>query len=364
MIKLSKISTLRNTKILISQSFSQHRSAHTAPKTLVHLRQRSLLCLEGEEVPDFLQGLITNDMQHLKEGATSIYSVFLNIKGRVLYDTIIYKTQKENMFYVECDHSVVNNLSKHLKMYKLRRKVDIQSLDDKMKVWTVYDENLASQNENELGQKSKELGKIFPCGSIDDKASKLVENICIYSDPRISELGLRILTESNVSHDDIIKHLDSNITLSQNISDYKAFRYKLGVAEGVEDLPTGVTFPLEVNCDYLHGVSFHKGCYIGQELTARTHHTGVVRKRIMPLILDGAESQQFNADETIVNENDKAVGKIRNQQGKFAIGLIRIAEALASKTLTIKSCTMTLVKPFWWPQESQKVEATLKSGKS
>ncbi|XP_058803558.1 putative transferase CAF17 homolog, mitochondrial [Phymastichus coffea] len=366
MIKLFRISMFQSTRNLICQRFPEYRSAHTTSKSLIHLHERSLLRLEGEEVSDFLQGLITNDMRHLKEGATSIYSVFLNIKSRVLYDTIIYKSERENMFYVECDTAIINNLSKHLKMYKLRRKVDIHSMDDKMKVWIVYDENSASQNIDEFRVKSKSIGRIFPCGSNDSKASKLVENICIYTDPRISELGLRILTESNVSHNEIIKHLnfpDSNFILSKNISDYRAFRYKLGVAEGVQDLPPGVTFPLEINCDYLHGVSFHKGCYIGQELTARTHHTGVVRKRIMPLILDGNENQQFDTDEKIINENEKIVGKIRNQEGKFVIGLIRIIEALASKKLTVKNCTLKLVKPQWWPMESQKVEATLKSDK-
>ena len=65
----------------------------------------------------------------------------------------------------------------------------------------------------------------------------------------------------------------------------------LGVAEGGEDLPTGKCFPMEYNLDYLKGVSFHKGCYIGQELTARTHHTGVIRKRILPISLDQPVSQ-------------------------------------------------------------------------
>ena len=62
-------------------------------------------------------------------------------------------------------------------------------------------------------------------------------------------------------------------------------RYKLGVCEGSEEIPTAKATPLEFNLEYMHGVSFHKGCYLGQELTARTHHTGVIRKRIMPVKL-------------------------------------------------------------------------------
>ncbi|CAH1400617.1 unnamed protein product [Nezara viridula] len=67
---------------------------------------------------------------------------------------------------------------------------------------------------------------------------------------------------------------------------YTLCRYKLGIGEGINELLFGQSFPLEMNCDYLNGVSFNKGCYIGQELTARTFHTGVIRKRLMPLLFE------------------------------------------------------------------------------
>lgn len=365
MIKLSRISLLGIAKQYFSQGFVRGNSSKSQMKSLVHLDQRTLLRLSGYEVSDFLQGLITNDIRHLKEGAASIYSVFLNIKGRVLYDTIIYKTQDENVFYVECDSSIVNTLSKHLKMYKLRRKVDIQREDDSMKVWTAYNHDTVFQAEQEqVETKSNLEGKIFPCGSSDNASSKLVDNIFIYSDPRIYTLGLRILTQSTVTRDEIIKHLEPNVTTQQNASSYRQFRYKLGVGEGVQDLPPGTSFPLEINCDYLHGISFHKGCYIGQELTARTHHTGVVRKRLMPLIFNQACEKPLKYDDKITNEAGKIVGKIRGQEGIFGLGLIRIADALTSKTLTVGDCILKVVKPHWWPQESSSVEASLKTSKN
>lgn len=362
-MKMLKNSVLCTVKRCFQRSFLRCYSAQTT-KSLVHLDQRTLLQLAGNEVPDFLQGLITNDMKHLEEGAMSIYSVFLNIKGRVLYDTIIYKAQEEGVFYVECDSSVVGNLSKHLKIYKLRRKVDIQSMEDSMKVWAVYDTNVLSEHDDDQENKSKLEGKMFPCGMNDNKAIKLVENMSIYSDPRLSELGLRILTESNVTSNDIIKCLEPNITTQEKVSNYRAFRYRLGVGEGVQDLSSGVAFPLEANCDYLHGVSFHKGCYIGQELTARTHHTGVIRKRLMPLIFNRVSDKLLEYDEKITNEAAKVVGKIRGHEGMFGLGLVRIAEASASKTLTVRDRTVQIVKPRWWPQEAQKVEASLKTSKN
>ena len=74
-----------------------------------------------------------------------------------------------------------------------------------------------------------------------------------------------------------------NVILVISFSEYKLLRYRLGVCEGSQEIPFDKVTPLEHNVEYMHGVSFHKGCYLGQELTARTHHTGVIRKRIMPL---------------------------------------------------------------------------------
>ena len=78
-------------------------------------------------------------------------------------------------------------------------------------------------------------------------------------------------------------------------SDFKLHRYRLGICEGSQEIPFAKVTPLEHNVEFMHGVSFHKGCYLGQELTARTHHTGVIRKRIMPLEF----SQEFSSEKDI-----------------------------------------------------------------
>ena len=88
------------------------------------------------------------------------------------------------------DTMIVNNLLEHLKMYKLQKKMDIQSVEDHMKVWTVDDDNLVSQEDSQKQDKKSKLdGRIFPCGASDTKSSKLVNKISIYRDPRIVELG-------------------------------------------------------------------------------------------------------------------------------------------------------------------------------
>lgn len=342
----------------------RHNSNQADGKILERLNDRSILRVSGNESSTFLQGLITNDMKHLAEGASNIYTLFLNIKGRVMYDAIVYKTEESNVFYVECDSQIVESLQRHLQMYRIRRKVDVKYIGDKINIWSMFDStkrfsNETAANENE---KRKLEGLIFPCGTLNSKASKFVDNIMIYEDPRLPDLGLRILAESQIDKHEIIKHLDSDVS-SKNIGNYKAFRYKLGIGEGIHDLPPGKALPLEINCDYLHGVSFHKGCYVGQELTARTYHTGVVRKRLMPLVFDNFPDKPLAYDEKIVDEFDNVVGKFRGYIDKYGLGLMRINESLSARRLNVSGINIRVIKPTWWPQDIQKETVFVKDTK-
>ena len=96
-----------------------------------------------------------------------------------------------------------------------------------------------------------------------------------------------------------------------------------------------------------------QGCYVGQELTARTHHTGVVRKRILPLRKASETGQDLEAGQTIVNEKDKAVGQVRGVSGLGAIGLMRVEEVKAAQSLTVKETGehVTCSFPDWWPSK-------------
>ncbi|KOC64667.1 Putative transferase CAF17, mitochondrial [Habropoda laboriosa] len=311
----------------VQKQFVRYDSLQSSPKILEHLKCKSLLRVRGNEASSFLQGLITNDMKHFEEGAANIYALFLNIKGRVMYDVIIYRSEEDNVYYIECDSQAVGLLQKHLKMYRVRRKIDIDNLGDTVNVWVFFDPQ-----------------------SINNKH---IDDIMIYEDPRLSDLGIRILAESNVKKDQITKHLNFDILDSTDNITYKAFRYKLGIPEGIEDLPPGKPLPLEVNCDYMHGVSFHKGCYIGQELTARTYHTGVVRKRLMPLLFDKVPNKSFSYDDKIINESGTAVGKFRGIEKVYGLGLMRIVESLNAQSLSLLNVKLKVSKPSWWPQESQ-----------
>lgn len=300
---------------------------------LEELRQRQMIFVEGEESSQFLQGLVTNDMSHLSRGNTALYAIFLNKGGRVMYDTIIYKEkEKESTFYIECDTEVVDQVVKHLRLYRVRRKIEIEKATE-CKVWVLFNDD--------PDVKSKSI--VLP--------KKKIENAIICTDPRLKHLGTRLVIPSNASESDVksfFSEIDVNFATED---DYRKHRYRLGIGEGVNDLPLGKAFPLEANIDYLNGVSFHKGCYVGQELTARTHHTGVVRKRLMPLKFSSSLPHLLDPQSIeITNESEQSVGKLRGYCNGHGLALLRIEPALAATKLFANGIECTTQRPSWWPQ--------------
>ncbi|XP_063608006.1 putative transferase CAF17 homolog, mitochondrial [Penaeus indicus] len=305
---------------------------------------RSLAQVNGKEASAFLQGLVTNDMNHLLEGATSMYSMMLNTQGRVVFDTIIYKRHEES-YLVECDREKLDHLVRHLKMYKVRRKIDIKPLED-FNVWAVFEPELDMDSITQVDVESLYLNpKAESEVLIHLKDS--VSDVIVTRDPRMKYLGHRLVVPDKNHITDIVSDVEHGKEI------FKFLRYKLGVGEGLQELPPTKCLPLEANLDYLHGVSFHKGCYIGQELTARTFHTGVVRKRYMPLIFPG-DTSTLAYDTNIINEKGKSVGKVRGIDGQYGIGLLRVKECLAAETLTANDMVVKTFRPPWWPIEASK----------
>ncbi|KAG5891249.1 hypothetical protein JTB14_004363 [Gonioctena quinquepunctata] len=325
------------------------------------LNSRSLLRIAGSEVKEFLQGLITNDINHLgKSLGGSMYTMFLNTKGRVIHDAIIYRTKEVDSFFVECDDESSDSLMKHLKMYRVRRKINISSLRDEYMVHALFNSNHIKSESDEIDKHANHTdieGIVVPCDNLksttpDSSSSTIYKNLMIFKDPRLSELGSRIISKHGTDVKREINEIITVIDSPQPHKNYRFLRYSLGVGEGINDLPPDNCFPLECNCDYLHGVSFHKGCYIGQELTARTHHTGVVRKRLMPLYFTTIPTK-LPVDSIITHEN-KNLGKLRGVEGTVGLALLRVSAALECRNITVGNGIAAVQKPQWWPLELPK----------
>ncbi|XP_006634305.3 putative transferase CAF17 homolog, mitochondrial [Lepisosteus oculatus] len=316
-----------------------HDKAGSSKFILYNLTHRTLLKLQGKDTRIFLQGLITNDIERLavKGEQRALYAHMLNVQGRTLFDVIIYSLtnneEGECSVLLECDSTVTDSLQKHLKVYKIRRKVTVAPCSD-LSLWAV-----------------------MPQGGEEDSKTADLELTCSTSvrvweaDPRVAVMGWRLVVDKQVNPQELIPQSQQG-----DIDDYHRYRYTIGLSEGVEDLPLGVALPLESNLVYMNGVSFTKGCYIGQELTARTHHTGVIRKRLMPVRLSGPVQEP---EKDICTASGKSAGKYRAGLGSLGLALIRLAHA--NEQLILQSSegvrlTLKASVPNWWPKDQKSIK--------
>lgn len=246
--------------------------AATGSTPLLH---RRLISLSGPEAAKFLQGLITNNVDPKSEAP--FYSAFLDARGRMLWDVFIWvwpelvDGKHRWACYIEVDAHEEEALRKHLKKHKLRSKIEIKTVPmdgpNGIRVWAAW-------------------------GDVPKQVQQW-KGFVGYHDPR-SEGLYRYL--ANADRDTLVDGLEP-----VDAEHYRALRYVMGIPEGQGEIPRESALPLEYNVDLSGGIDFKKGCYVGQELTIRTKHTGVVRKRVLPVQLhevtpDGStEDSQFIA---------------------------------------------------------------------
>lgn len=313
-------------------------------------QHRGLVKVEGTEAADFLQGLVTNDMGHLQEGqAAGMYCLLLNRQGRVLHDSIVYR-RGSGTFLLECDAARAGQLERHLRMHRVRRRLAVDDITKDFSVWCVFDPKpdltqlLPVDLESLYMNHRVETGMVLPLeGNPKD--------VSVIQDPRIWQLGHRLVVPTAMAS---LRRMMPRVKEEKG-EGFRVLRYMLGVGEGSEDLPPTKCLPLEANCDYLHGISFHKGCYVGQELTARTFHTGVVRKRLLPLKFS-EDASTVSPDATVMNELGKPVGKVRGCLGQYGLGLLRVEECLLAKSLTVEGHKVQTFRPPWWPLQASKTK--------
>ncbi|GFR76516.1 IBA57 homolog, iron-sulfur cluster assembly [Elysia marginata] len=202
----------------------------------------------------------------------------------------------------------------------LNVQVDIADVSDRYKIWCQYNSSIST---NSLHQP------------------------LTFHDPRVPLHGCRFILKENSK--DLEDKGNVNVASEE---EYTAWRYRLGLPEGVLDLPPGNCLPLESNLAFMNGVNFQKGCYVGQELTARTFHTGVIRKRIVPVQLEFPAEIDCEAKIT-TKEKGRNAGKFRNAVGIYGLSLLRLAHIKDDLVVTAKNGQTISLKPSipdWWPQ--------------
>ncbi|XP_071113876.1 putative transferase CAF17 homolog, mitochondrial [Haliotis cracherodii] len=311
----------------VLRSLWQVSRASSTQGTLHELKTRGLVELSGRDTVDFLQGLVTSDVAALEGDVTSQYSMMLNVQGRVLYDLLLYRHPDSAMsgqsdqprLLLECDRTVLDEMLKVIRKYKIRKKVNIRPVDEEWRLFAVV---------MDVEQRGVTVG---------------------VPDPRVPTFGRRVLHPADKPD------LEVEGMELESETEYHRRRYMWGISEGVSDLPPGNCFPLESNLVFHQGVSFQKGCYVGQELTARTHHTGVTRKRLMPLVFD-RDGAPIETGTNITRDDGKNVGKFRNSVGKYGLGLIRMADVKGQLSVANtggEAVPVITNPPLWWPHEAQ-----------
>ncbi|KAL2316008.1 putative transferase caf17, mitochondrial [Schizosaccharomyces pombe] len=264
---------------------------------------KSLIRVEGVDAVKFLQGLTTNKITL----DNPVYTGFLNTQGRVLFDSFIYpkvsnngtENERSNELYVEIDKVAESDFLKHLKKYNLRSRCSIAKIpSEELSIKVIWDVK---------------------------EEIRLKDTVAYAKDPRFSKHRLLRM---------ILPTSTCTSSSSGSLDDYKVFRYRNGIPEGPQEIIPSISFPLESNMDWMKGIDFHKGCYLGQELTVRTYYTGVTRKRIFPFIIPNYEDNPSQVIEpsaplSIVAKQGEPVsrrspGKIIAILGKVGLALVRL----------------------------------------
>ena len=330
---------------------SRHHATISSPNSLVppptacaRLPSRRLISLRGHDASHFLQGLVTQNIpSHFP--SSCLYSAFLNASGRVLHDILIYPDahaeNSEPGFLIEVDTNEVEALAKHLKRYKLRAKVEIRAVDEgELSIWAIWGKKSSS------GVGSRTGG----------------------SDHRAPDMGERVILSSDRDLDGLEVQVDGG--------SYDIRRMMMGVAEGQGEILKESALPQESNLDYMGGIDFRKGCYVGQELTIRTHHTGVVRKRILPVQIYPAEGDSkppdqltYDGDTKIalppkganisrVDKKGRNAGKWLGGVGNIGLALCRL-EIMTDTVLTGEGSQWSPDREFkvaWEPEKGREGE--------
>lgn len=264
---------------------------------IILLEDRGLILITGEDVKNFLQNIITNDIEKVNL-STSIFSALFTPQGKYLFE--FFLIQSKNGYLLDCDNKFTNEIINYLLKYKLRSKIEISDISKDYVIGLINSEKFLDiqKNENKTGD------------TIEFRGSPL------FLDPRNNNLGARIVSSLEKLHL-TIKKLNLKIIKPDT---YFAKAHSLGIPiKGIENLKDQL-FGLEANFEELNAIDFKKGCYIGQENTARMKLKEKLRRRLLPI----SSTEKLNLGEEIFYNKTK-IGKILIEQ-PYPFGLLKVID--------------------------------------
>ena len=276
--------------------------------TAVQLIDRGVIRVGGEEAAGFLQGLLTCDIDQVMPGQAG-YGALLTPQGKIISDCLVVAVPSADGggFLLDAPLLQTPDLMKRLKLYKLRSKV---TLDDLTSDSTVI--------------------------AASDGGSLPEDSGLVYADPRLPALGDRAVTDRATVAEIATTDTDG----------YHARRIALGVPDGGKDFTYGDAFPHEALLDQLNGVSFRKGCYVGQEVVSRMQHRGTARTRIVPILFTEGLVTEMGVEATAGDKTLGRVGSCANGRGLAMLRLDRVADAIAAgERLDAGGLAFTVEKP-------------------
>jgi folate-binding protein YgfZ len=290
-------------------------------KNVYILDDRAILYLNGEDTKEFLQNLISNDINKVSETNTCFASL-LSPQGKFLYEFIIIK--HKSGYLIDCEKSQADELYKQLSIYKLRSKVEILNLSNEFVVAAFSHEKFLTFDEAQ---------------DVSGFTLKYREDP-IFLDPRNKQLGARLIINLEKLYLSL-KKLDLH---DANLREYYSFSHKLGIVPKDLNKLQNKLFGIECNYEELNGIDFKKGCYVGQENTARIKLKNKLSKRLLPIsAIDGKLTE---GESIYYNENE--IGKVLIEK-EYPFALIKyLDENFNGKSeFNTKEASIKIEKPDW-----------------
>lgn len=283
----------------------------------LRLPERGFIAIDGPDARSFLQGVISNDVEKVSENK-AIWAAFLTPQGKYLHD--FFLLERAGQLLLETEAVRLPDLLKRLKLYKLRSKVELHDVSEEWQVALVWGEGaLAAFGLDQVAGHARPLDGGQGCAVVD---------------PRHQGLGARIWQQGAA---------EMACLREGSLADYQRLRISLGIPDGSQDMEIEKALLLENGFDELGGVDWQKGCYMGQELTARTKYRGLVKKRLLPI----EKKHSFQDEEGEIIQDGRVVGELRSHSGRNALALLRLQALEGDAPMTCGQEQIQVAIPDW-----------------